>query len=117
MEGGGTLGETAAKPLRDVPGNSQHTHVVDEAVNRDTWECAFHVKKEDGGHMLPAPCIFDGLGKEVEGVGGGASWASTKMVAREDIVVFTPGDDVIRHAAVQQAGEAIGENNRAPGAR
>lgn len=47
VEGGGTLGETAAESFGDVPGNSQHTHIVDETVNGDTWKCAFHVKEED----------------------------------------------------------------------
>ena len=46
VEGGGTLGETAAKPFGNVSGNSQHTHIVDKAFNRDAREGAFYVKEK-----------------------------------------------------------------------
>ncbi len=47
VEGGGTLGETAAKAFCNVLGNSQHMHTVGKAFNRDTWEGAFYVKEKN----------------------------------------------------------------------
>ena len=63
-------------------------------------EGTLNVEEEDGGRFLVAPSLFDMVDQEVYGVGCGAAWTTTKLVAREELVF------------IAEVGEVFGDEGR-----